>query len=192
RLIDLFFFFFQAEDGIRDFHVTGVQTCALPISPVVELHTQAIDEAHAFGANGVFGFNGGDDFGGIADGAVDFAAGRVGFDSGVDQGRQGLARLAQAFGDQQPGDHAAVAVGEVSEVVVGAHFAAVDRVFVAHSLLDEGVAGFAFDGFAAGGFDQIQGVPGQAGVVNDFAAAGFSQELVRQQSDDVVAFDEAA
>src|SRR5690606_41090466 len=25
-------FFFQADDGIRDFHVTGVQTCALPIS----------------------------------------------------------------------------------------------------------------------------------------------------------------
>src|SRR5436309_10308155 len=27
----MIFFFFQAEDGIRDFHVTGVQTCALPI-----------------------------------------------------------------------------------------------------------------------------------------------------------------
>src|SRR5436190_7459210 len=27
------FFFFQAEDGIRDHCVTGVQTCALPISP---------------------------------------------------------------------------------------------------------------------------------------------------------------
>src|SRR5207302_4251557 len=27
----LFFFFFQAEDGIRDFHLAGVQTCALPI-----------------------------------------------------------------------------------------------------------------------------------------------------------------
>src|SRR3712207_7284179 len=26
-----FFFFFQAEDGIRDIGVTGVQTCALPI-----------------------------------------------------------------------------------------------------------------------------------------------------------------
>src|SRR5438874_8235882 len=25
------FFFFQAEDGIRDLYVTGVQTCALPI-----------------------------------------------------------------------------------------------------------------------------------------------------------------
>src|SRR5207249_6840447 len=27
-------FFFQAEDGIRDRNVTGVQTCALPISPI--------------------------------------------------------------------------------------------------------------------------------------------------------------
>src|SRR5437667_2898057 len=29
---DFVFFFFQAEDGIRDRDVTGVQTCALPIS----------------------------------------------------------------------------------------------------------------------------------------------------------------
>src|SRR5256885_8441244 len=28
-----YFFFFQAEDGIRDYKVTGVQTCALPILP---------------------------------------------------------------------------------------------------------------------------------------------------------------
>src|SRR5690606_39171258 len=31
------FFFCQAEDGIRDFHVTGVQTCALPISLTADL-----------------------------------------------------------------------------------------------------------------------------------------------------------
>ena len=34
RVADAFFgeyFFFQAEDGIRDYKVTGVQTCALPI-----------------------------------------------------------------------------------------------------------------------------------------------------------------
>src|SRR5256885_3396209 len=31
------FFFFQAEDGIRDYKVTGVQTCALPISPAPRL-----------------------------------------------------------------------------------------------------------------------------------------------------------
>src|SRR2546422_7703047 len=30
--VSFFFFFFQAEDGIRDVAVTGVQTCALPIS----------------------------------------------------------------------------------------------------------------------------------------------------------------
>src|SRR2546426_9172817 len=29
--LDMLFFFFQAEDGIRDYKVTGVQTCALPI-----------------------------------------------------------------------------------------------------------------------------------------------------------------
>src|SRR3712207_8568575 len=29
---EIVFFFFQAEDGIRDIGVTGVQTCALPIS----------------------------------------------------------------------------------------------------------------------------------------------------------------
>src|SRR5690606_40719535 len=42
------FFFFQAEDGIRDFHVTGVQTCALPIwittGPKTKLFEQRIAE----------------------------------------------------------------------------------------------------------------------------------------------------
>src|SRR2546430_4578991 len=32
RICKIFLFFFQAEDGIRDLTVTGVQTCALPIS----------------------------------------------------------------------------------------------------------------------------------------------------------------
>src|SRR5256885_16018725 len=53
------FFFFQAEDGIRDYKVTGVQTCALPISPHLLRHTgralvfddypslkQAVDDPH--------------------------------------------------------------------------------------------------------------------------------------------------
>src|SRR3989449_6513843 len=34
NLLHCFFFFFQAEDGIRDVAVTGVQTCALPIFPI--------------------------------------------------------------------------------------------------------------------------------------------------------------
>src|SRR5262249_59677507 len=41
------FFFFQAEDGIRDWSVTGVQTCALPISPsgkLADLITEAFGD----------------------------------------------------------------------------------------------------------------------------------------------------
>src|SRR2546430_3150545 len=38
-----YFFFFQAEDGIRDLTVTGVQTCALPIC--VGEHHPAVDVA---------------------------------------------------------------------------------------------------------------------------------------------------
>src|SRR5256885_2492437 len=34
RIASCLFFFFQAEDGIRDYKVTGVQTCALPICRV--------------------------------------------------------------------------------------------------------------------------------------------------------------
>src|SRR3712207_8054854 len=43
-MILFFFFFFQAEDGIRDIGVTGVQTCALPIYHLVEdkMHARAI------------------------------------------------------------------------------------------------------------------------------------------------------
>src|SRR5688572_27666411 len=44
-----FYFFFQAEDGIRDLTVTGVQTCALPIFALFGLY-QAIFMANAGGA----------------------------------------------------------------------------------------------------------------------------------------------
>src|SRR5215217_8603160 len=37
-----FFFFFQAEDGIRDIGVTGVQTCALPICEPVEITPDSV------------------------------------------------------------------------------------------------------------------------------------------------------
>src|SRR2546426_11793150 len=42
-----FFFFFQAEDGIRDYKVTGVQTCALPISSAVVNSASEIPPATA-------------------------------------------------------------------------------------------------------------------------------------------------
>src|SRR3989449_1794410 len=44
----MFFFFFQAEDGIRDVAVTGVQTCALPISDLLQAGgAEAISEGLA-------------------------------------------------------------------------------------------------------------------------------------------------
>src|SRR2546422_7199751 len=44
-----FFFFFQAEDGIRDVAVTGVQTCAVPIS---DPHFVGAQATAAFDHNG--------------------------------------------------------------------------------------------------------------------------------------------
>src|SRR5690606_40515925 len=42
------FFFFQAEDGIRAFHVTGVQTCALPIFLPFDQLVIATGARHAY------------------------------------------------------------------------------------------------------------------------------------------------
>src|SRR5215813_14958537 len=43
-MLYFFFFFFQAEDGIRDADVTGVQTCALPISDDGAVHAARVDD----------------------------------------------------------------------------------------------------------------------------------------------------
>src|SRR5229473_255759 len=45
----LFFFFFQAEDGIRDKLVTGVQTCALPILdiPAAAITVHRLTDGHS-------------------------------------------------------------------------------------------------------------------------------------------------
>src|SRR5437867_12209602 len=48
----LFFFFFQAEDGIRDRTVTGVQTCALPIFAVIA-YRQPVTRAEVEAIRGV-------------------------------------------------------------------------------------------------------------------------------------------
>src|SRR5215203_2438830 len=40
------FFFFQAEDGIRDIGVTGVQTCALPISGKLFTAKDMVEDPH--------------------------------------------------------------------------------------------------------------------------------------------------
>src|SRR5687768_17776666 len=53
RSID--FFFFQAEDGIRDVAVTGVQTCALPISEIAHIKPKTIVALGATAAQALVG-----------------------------------------------------------------------------------------------------------------------------------------
>src|SRR5437773_5153832 len=53
----LLFFFFQAEDGIRDRDVTGVQTCALPILPMYMLATRPQNSAGFSGMKSGPGLN---------------------------------------------------------------------------------------------------------------------------------------
>src|SRR5258707_5088814 len=49
------FFFFQAEDGIRDIGVTGVQTCALPISKVPIQLINPVSKLRIEQLDGIFG-----------------------------------------------------------------------------------------------------------------------------------------
>src|SRR5256884_932483 len=46
EIVEPIFFFFQAEDGIRDVAVTGVQTCALPISHADDEHHRQQQREH--------------------------------------------------------------------------------------------------------------------------------------------------
>src|SRR2546421_3830954 len=63
-----FFFFFQAEDGIRDLIVTGVQTCALPIYLLQQLTTGGKALNTKFNSSGNFGYP--PDGGGIGAGST--------------------------------------------------------------------------------------------------------------------------
>ncbi len=106
-------------------------------------------------------------------------------DSGWPDSRQDLR-------DQQPGNHAAVAIGEAAKIMVRAHLAAVHAVDLAHALLDEGMAGLRQHRVAAAGLDHLDRVPGQARIVHHPAARLAAQQHRGQQADDVVTLDEPA
>src|SRR6266498_5660656 len=104
-------FFFQAEDGIRDADVTGVQTCALPISPVRGGRLR-----HGLGAVGhdcAGTLDGGGAVGGGPAGAgargLDAAAGAADLAGGLLGGGAATDRA----------DQLAAALGEVVELLAG-------------------------------------------------------------------------
>src|SRR5256886_13150539 len=68
----MLFFFFQAEDGIRDLTVTGVQTCALPISHLIALaRTLDLDHTGAQIAQQARAIRPGEDASQVQDGEAD-------------------------------------------------------------------------------------------------------------------------
>src|SRR3712207_9597304 len=50
----MFVFFFQAEDGIRDIGVTGVQTCSLPILADGNVFSTEANPSFTFPGNGIY------------------------------------------------------------------------------------------------------------------------------------------
>ena len=73
--------------------------------------------------------------------------------------------------------------------MVGAHFATVDGVFLAHTFFNKGVSGFRHYRGAACGSHHINGIPGETRIVDDLRAGIFFEERFCQQADNVVALD---
>ena len=156
----------------------------------LEFHRQSVGVIDDLGALAVFRLGLDEHLLRIRQLAIDLAARRECLDARRDQLVERLARLAHALEHQQPGNHAAVAIGEIAEVVMRAHLAAVGAIDLAHLLLDESVAGLAHDRHAAEPLHGVDGVPGEARVVDDARAGLFGEERLGQQPDDVVALDE--
>src|SRR2546422_9452072 len=119
-----FFFFFQAEDGIRDVAVTGVQTCALPISPTSASRAGRIGQRATvtrlpsglrFRRTSVHRLRG--------DRVLDGAAGAFAVHEREEQGRRGWEALERHRSGPDPaGDFLGGAYGSVTHDHPGAHW----------------------------------------------------------------------
>jgi hypothetical protein len=76
--------------------------------------------------------------------------------------------------------------------MVGAHLTTIDSLFRPHAFLDESVPGFALNGPAAGLLHQVDGIPGQPGIMDDLGAGVFGQNGFGQEAHQVVALDKIA
>src|SRR5690606_30371081 len=97
-----------------------------------------------------------------------------------------LAGFAHQLGHQQPWNHTAVAVGKIPEIMVRTHFTAINCIFLAHALLDKGMAGFALDGSPTQFLTDGLGIPGQTRIMDDCGTGITRQETLRQQANDVI------
>src|SRR5690606_34949086 len=161
-------------------------------TPVVELDADAVDVLDPLRTRRVLLLDAPHRRRGVFDAPVDLAARRKERHPFLDElGKLGAA-LAHDLREQQPRNHAAVGIRETAEIVMRAHLAAVDRVDLAHRLLDERMAGLALHGLAAGALDEIDRAPREPRIVHDRLAGILLEETHREEPDDVVALDERA
>src|SRR6185437_7107314 len=110
-------------------------------APVGEFEGHPVGAVEHDGLRRIARFEGGDGGPGIGHAVVELAAHGEKADALAHQLGERQAGLAQDLAHQQPGNHAAVAIGETPEIMMRAHLAAVDAIDLAHALLDEGMAG---------------------------------------------------
>src|SRR6185437_8160255 len=140
-------------------------------SPLGEFHRQSVGEVDGEGAALVLLPHAREDRGrGGAELPVDLAADGI-EPHALAHERRERPTLCDHLQHDEPGDHAAVAVGECTEVVVRAHLAAIDAIDLPHLLLDESMTGLAEYRLAPMAADQVDGVPGETRVVHDTPAS---------------------
>lgn len=91
--------------------------------------------------------------------AVNLPGSRVGSHAIGHQLSEGHILQTKQFGNQEPWDHAAIAIRKLAEIVVSTHLTAIDSIFLTHAFLDKGMAGFRHDRHATAGVDHINRVP---------------------------------
>src|SRR6266850_3917982 len=90
------------------------------------------------------------------------------------------------FQDQQEGNHSVVGIKVFAKVVVRAHLAGEDGVFLSHPILNKGVPALGDDRFGAVLFANLHGGPNHARIEDDLVvSAVLGQQHVGQQSSNV-------
>ena len=84
----------------------------------------------------------------------------VGFNHGTDQRRERFAAATNQFHDQQPRNHATVAVKEIAKIMVGTHLTAIHCIFAAHALLNKRMARLGLNSFTTTLLNHLNSIPG--------------------------------
>ena len=126
---------------------------------------------------------------GICHLAVDFTAAGIHINALAYQLAELFTAAAHQLSYQQPGNHAAVAAGEIAEIMMRAHFSTIQHVIITHAFLHKGMSALTAHWHTAVTLQNSFGVPGKARVEHNLCTRLLVQENLRQQTYDVIALD---